>query len=242
MSRDALVNIVLLTTETTHHTYYAWKLVERFPLQAIIVESRQATPSFETFHPFEQERDAYERETLLAGCRSTLRDVAPAHIVDSGNDAEGVTLLTRLKPEVLLVFGAGKLLPPAIRAASVACLNLHGGNPECYRGLDSHLWAIYHDDFGQLLTTLHVVDDGLDTGDIVQQTRLPLARGCRLHQLRAINTQACLELSLSALETLRSTGTLPTRQQTRRGTYYSFMPSALKETCVQKFAAHMNGR
>ena len=47
--------------------------------------------------------------------------------------------------------------------------NLHGGDPEKYRGLDSHYWSIYHNDFKSLITTLHKVRPILDTGEIVLQ-------------------------------------------------------------------------
>ena len=229
------MKIALLTTETTHHAYYASQLSTRFALQGMVVESHPPQPAFDTSHPFEVARDAYERETLLGGRQVRLQDVAPTLEVESVNQDAAVAQLVRWRPDVLLVFGAGKVRPAVMHAAAW-CLNLHGGNPERYRGLDSHLWAIYHEDFDQLMTTLHVVDEGLDTGDIVGQTRLQLPKGCRLHQLRAINTQACLDLSLAALAQLQSDGAVPRRRQQQRGAYYSFMPSAEKEACVRKFA------
>ncbi len=117
-------------------------------------------------------------------------------------------------------------------------LNLHGGDPENYRGLDSHLWAIYHRDFEALVTTLHFVTSELDDGDIVGQMRVPLRSGMALHQLRAANTEVCVELTVSALEALRSRGVLDARRQLRCGRYYSFMPTPLKELCNRRFATH----
>jgi methionyl-tRNA formyltransferase len=155
------------------------------------------------------------------------------------NDDEGVTALRKLSPDVVLVFGTGKILPSVIEVAQVACLNLHGGNPEAYRGLDTHLWAIYHSDFDNLVTTLHHVDAQLDTGEIVFQSQLHLTKDSKLHELRSINTEVCIDISLLALTSLQSRGSLPSRKQIDMGRYYSFMPTVLKEICLKKFERHV---
>jgi methionyl-tRNA formyltransferase len=230
---------VMLTSDTTHHTYYAAKLNERFPLQGIFVEAADHSAPFETAHPFEDERAIYERDVLLAGIDASIAKVADTWFVDSMNEERSVAALKDLRPDVVLVFGTGKLLPRVIDVPTVACLNLHGGNPEQYRGLDTHLWAIYHQDFKNLVTTLHHVDAELDTGDIVLQSQLPLPDRCELHELRAINTKVCLDLSVMTLHALESMGTLPSRKLVERGRYYSHMPTVLKEVCVQRFKHHV---
>jgi methionyl-tRNA formyltransferase len=229
---------VLLTTDTIHHRYFAWRLAERHGLSAIFVETSHPDPPFETAHSFESLRDNYERHTLLGGRAASFPEFAETHECPSLNAANCVSHLSSLAPDVAIVFGTGKLAPPVINAARTACLNLHGGNPEEYRGLDSHLWAIYHRDWDNLVTTLHHVDAELDTGDIVSQTRLGLQRNMQLHQLRAINTKACIDLVVGALDALLNTAFLPRRRQLKRGRYYSFMPHVLKASCVGNFDRH----
>ena len=94
---------------------------------------------------------------------------------------------------------------------------------------------LYHNDFDDLVTTLHHVDADLDTGDIVFQSKLKVEAGTRLHQLRAINTKVCVNLFLVALSAFQSIGWLPSREQVSRGRYYSYMPTVLKEECVRNF-------
>jgi len=230
------MKLTLLTTDTPHHRFFAWRLHERYPLRSIWLERRCGRAPFPTAHPFEDRREAYERAVLLAGAPDDLRDLCEVHEVESMNATGPARALAVEGPEVLLVFGTGKLTPSVFGTARIACLNLHGGHPEHYRGLDSHLWAIYHGDWDSLVTTLHHVDATLDTGDIVLQTALRFERSTELHELRATNTRACLALSLLALDGLSATGQLPSRRQVQRGRYYSFMPAVLKEECVRKFA------
>jgi|SRR5215831_19339274 len=230
---------VLLTTETTHHTFYAWRLSQYFPLQAIFLETRCLTPSFETFHPFEEQRDKYEQSVLLSDFEGVIADVAETHIVESVNSDESISALQSYAPDVLLVFGTGKLHSSVIEVPAAACLNLHGGNPEHYRGLDTLLWAIYHRDFENLVSTLHKVEPEFDTGEIVSQAQLKLEKHTRLHELRAINTRACVQMSVQALSSLQVMGSVPSRKQLSRGRYYSNMPSVLKDDCLRKFEQHV---
>lgn len=229
---------VLLTTDTTHHRYYAWRVHERFPWHTIVIERKCLKAPFETAHPFEQERDHYEQAVLLKGAPPTFEALAQTIHVDSVNDSHAREGLSMISADVIFVFGAGRLKRPLIDMPSLRCINLHGGNPEYYRGLDSHLWAIYQGAFDQLITTLHDVDESLDSGDIIFQAPLSIPQGCPLYQLRAINTEVCVDLSMRALASLVSEKGLSSRVQYRAGAYYSFMPSSLKEECVRKFAAY----
>ena len=128
------------------------------------------------------------------------------------------------KPDVIFVYGTGKLCPELVHAAPYV-LNLHGGDPERYRGLDSNLWALYHKDYDALQVTLHHVDDGLDTGDIVFQTQLSVGP---VADLQAQTERACVQLAHLALHGIE-TGFLPRRKQRTRGRYYSRMPQELRE-------------
>ena len=233
------MKIVLLTTDTTHHTFFAYKVNERFPFHAIFIETRNVISSFDTFHPFEKDRDTYEQRELLSGLASNLTEITDNYFFETVNCHESIADLKKLVPDVILVFGTGRLTVPLIQIAPLGCLNLHGGNPEEYRGLDSHLWTIYNRDFNNLMATLHYIDEELDTGDIIFQKRLNFDKQNRLYMLRSINTRVCVELTLLALDSLKSTGRLYSKKQLTKGRYYSFMPSALKEDCVKEFEQYV---
>src|SRR6185312_14163853 len=108
--------------------------------------------------PYEAERDAHDA-SLLNGTES-FSDLADTWIVESLNDSPDP--LRALKPDVLLDFGTGKLSPEVLAVPRLAALNLHGGDPERYRGLDTHLWAVCQLDFEALVTTIHHMDATLD--------------------------------------------------------------------------------
>ena len=134
-----------------------------------------------------------------------------------------------------IVFGTGKVSKQVIQVCPNGIINLHGGNPEEYRGLDSHLWAIYHHDFSGLVTTLHRINEELDDGDIILQMPIQLRPDMGLHELRRYNTDVCIEMVLSAFDMFNRQGYMIDRPQQKRGRYYSFMPSVIKEICLKYF-------
>jgi folate-dependent phosphoribosylglycinamide formyltransferase PurN len=232
------MRLAILTTETHHHAHFVRAVVSRFPVARVFCETTVLKAQFETAHPFEATRDEDECRAWFGGAAAGLADFAAVERVCSLNDPGAVASLRALAPEVVLVFGTGRLAPAVLAVQPRLMLNFHGGDPEEYRGLDTHLWAIYHRDFAGLVTTLHRMTPEIDDGDIVLQARVSLHRGMALHELRRANTETCVALALKALSTIEAQGDLPDRAQRSHGRYYSFMPTPLKELCRKRFAAY----
>lgn len=152
-----------------------------------------------------------------------------ARFNDGGDINRWTRTVRRHNPDVVFVYGANKLGPELVHAAPYV-LNFHGGDPERYRGLDSHLWALYHRDYDALQVTLHHVDDGLDTGDIVFQTQVDLSLACSLDDLSFRTMEECIRLAHLALRGIED-GYLPRRKQRTVGRYYSRMPDELRGRC-----------
>jgi methionyl-tRNA formyltransferase len=232
------VKLAILTTQTPHHAYFVREVASRFPVARAYCETTGPRAPFETAHPFETTRDAYERQIWFDGRDARVADLVPTEFVASMNENAAVASLRALAPDVVIVFGTGRLTTVVLDIQPRLMLNLHGGDPEEYRGLDTHLWAIYHRDFGGLVTTLHRMLPALDAGDVVQNMHIPLRPAMQLHELRAANSEVCVRLSLDALSAIETRGDVASRRQGRTGRYYSFMPAVLKELCVRRFAAH----
>lgn len=228
------VRVALLTTDTPHHVFFAQRLAEMGDLVLTVVETTGLHVPYETHHPFEDERDAYEVEELLGGRRRGLGEVAPVVRCKNANVPEAVGALGDAAPEVTFVFGTGVLRRGLIDAIPGHLLNLHGGDPERYRGLDTHLWAIWHNDPAGLVTALHELEPRLDAGAIVAAEALRLPLRLPLAHLRALNARVCVRLAEAALERVADGSPLDARRQRQLGRYYSAMPSVLKQVCVER--------
>ena len=140
-----------------------------------------------------------------------------------------------LVPDLIIVFGTGILRRSILESSKCPILNLHGGDPEKYRGLDSHLWAIYNNDFQSLEVTLHHVEPELDTGDIILQDTVKIRPRMQLKELRSENTRICINLVNSTISNFKNNGFFHQRKQSEKGRYYSAMPTDLKEISLNNF-------
>ncbi len=233
------MKIAFLTTPTLHHTWYLQELKKHYHDMICISEEEGIIPKFETSHTFEDKRESYEEEYFFSNEKAKLNDICETVNVRNINQEDVISALDSFSPDVLITFGTRKIKEHIITRFSENIINLHGGDPETYRGLDSHLWAIYHSDWANLITTLHVLNSELDDGEIIQKKILDLSNVNHLSQLRAANTEACLELTIDALKSYEDLGYFKKSKQKQKGRYYSFMPSCLKEICVNKFTKHM---
>lgn len=232
------MRLVVLTTQTPHHAWFVQELNKQFPVRRVYLETEPLpSPPFETAHPFESERDDYERGLWFGGGEPEISAQAPARVFRRMNEPAAVAALAEEAADAVVVFGTGKLSDEVIAAVPGALVNLHGGDPETHRGLDAHLWAVREGAFDSLVSCLHRVAPALDAGDIVGMRGVPVPKDAPLSSLRRFNTEACLELTLAALGELRSAGRLSARPQTKAGRLYSFMPAEMKTECVRAFAA-----
>jgi methionyl-tRNA formyltransferase len=76
-------------------------------------------------------------------------------------------LADRLKPDVIAVFGTGLIRAPLLAAGRLGIINLHGGLSPQYRGSDCTFWALLNGEPDQVGCTLHFIDQGIDTGNLI---------------------------------------------------------------------------
>ena len=104
-----------------------------------------------------------------------------------------------------------------------------------YRGLDSHLWAIYHNDFKNLVTSLHYVVKRIDAGNLIFSQRIMVSKNTKIFALRALNTINCVNLVTKYLNLSKKNKTIKGKKINVLGRYYSSIPDILIKKCFQNF-------
>jgi len=116
---------------------------------------------------------------------------------------EAVAEIQALAPDVIVVMAYGQLLPRAVlEIPPVACLNLHASLLPRHRGAAPIQAAIVAGDRQSGITVMYM-DEGLDTGDILLQSRLEIAAdetGGSLHDRLATIAPAALDEALRHFE------------------------------------------
>jgi methionyl-tRNA formyltransferase len=92
----------------------------------------------------------------------------------SVNSEQSVAALAALEPDLVLSVAYDQILrAPVLSLAPLGCLNVHAGKLPRYRGRNVVNWAIINGET-EIGLTVHHMDEGIDTGDIVLQRTLPI--------------------------------------------------------------------
>ena len=118
-------------------------------------------------------------------------------------DSECVEELRKYKADVMVVVAFGQILPKEIlEMTPYGCINVHASLLPKYRGAAPIQWAIIEGEKVTGVTTMQM-DEGLDTGDMILKTEVPVTAdetGESLHdKLAAAGAALCVE-TLKALE------------------------------------------
>ncbi|MBL4780838.1 MAG: hypothetical protein JKX92_01240 [Porticoccaceae bacterium] len=93
----------------------------------------------------------------------------PEHVkeVPHINHPDVVKLADKLQPDVIAVFGTSLIKGELLTKGRLGIINLHGGLSPHYRGADCTFWALYNEEPEQVGCTLHYINAGIDTGDLI---------------------------------------------------------------------------
>jgi folate-dependent phosphoribosylglycinamide formyltransferase PurN len=91
--------------------------------------------------------------------------------VESADSPELVDAVRQMKAEVVLLAGCRLLSKKTLAALPCPVLNYHAGITPKYRGMNGAYWALATGDAGNFGATVHLVDAGVDTGDVLHQVR-----------------------------------------------------------------------
>lgn len=91
----------------------------------------------------------------------------PVYHTASINDEATVARVREAKPDLIVVFATRILKAPMIAAARMGAVNAHSSLLPAYRGMRSEFWQCYLNDPAYVGLTVHVVNTGVDTGDIL---------------------------------------------------------------------------
>lgn len=93
---------------------------------------------------------------------------------ERARNPEFIRQLADLQPELIVVAAYGQILPPAIlELPRFGCLNVHASLLPKLRGAAPIQWSILNDD-AETGVTIMKMDAGLDTGDILAQSAIPI--------------------------------------------------------------------
>ena len=158
----------------------------------------------------------------------------PVYCVSNHNDALCQELLEKNDPEVLVLGGTRIIKPNILQLPRNSTVNSHPGLLPWLRGSASVGWALYKD--MPQGATVHYIDPGIDTGDIIFSRKLPVNRQDTYESLNHRIAILAGELMVEALSAIKN-GNAPRKpQEINVGETYKVIPDDLLEEGKQRLA------
>ncbi|MCB1505376.1 MAG: formyl transferase [Hyphomicrobiaceae bacterium] len=136
----------------------------------------------------------------LHGLNPAPVTVGDVHRVATLNSDEARQLLMRLKPKVVAVYGTRLLSRKTLGAVDAPFINYHAGINPKYRGQHPAYWALAAGDAANAGVTVHLVDAGVDTGDVLYQERVSFAPEDTIATYQALQMATGIPLLAQAIE------------------------------------------
>ncbi|MDW3194039.1 MAG: formyltransferase family protein [Cytophagales bacterium] len=117
----------------------------------------------------------------------------PTKVFSSINHPQLLEEFKHTPPETCMVYGTGIIKENLLQLAKKAFVNAHCSILPDYRGTRSEFWQCFHDDFDSLGVTIHLVNSGVDTGELLKQIPLTNVEYFDPDWLRVSNTINIIE-------------------------------------------------
>lgn len=134
-------------------------------------------------------------------------------------DGSFMAVLEKYQPEVIVVVAYGLILPKyVLDFPKYGCINVHTSLLPKYRGAAPIQWCIINGEKESGITTM-LMDEGLDTGDILLCERVNLCEEITAGELHDKYCEIGSDLLLRTLEGLKKGAIIPQKQNDREYTY-----------------------
>lgn len=117
--------------------------------------------------------------SLKAWCKANKASYV---LVENLNSSQSIQSLETSAPDAVIYAGGGILKPCFIKAANQKIVNNHSGPLPEVRGMNAIEWSIL---LGyEPSITIHMIDQGIDTGEILSRKKLLIHRGETIETIR----------------------------------------------------------
>jgi len=147
--------------------------------------------------------------------------------IDSHNDDICKEILTSISPDVIVLAPASAIIRKNILSIpKIGTINAHMGKLPEFRGMNALEWTIFKT--RKAYISVHFVDEGLDTGDILRVKQIPMNEQ-NLSEMRIIARKEMANLIAEVLADLPKGNITVRHQQNTEGKQYFVMHKKLFE-------------
>ncbi len=252
-----MLRTALLVSEEIKQRYVAREISKVAHLTGIIIEKRY-TPSFRWknflkrnhYHPVKIFKEIFLK-ALLSFYQREYPQIIKKYFTQGGEPIpwpEGVEVLEvshinsplvvdslkKWKPDIIVVFGTSIVKKPIMEIPPKGIINVHTGLSPYYRGGQSAFWCLYNEEPEYIGVTVHFLDEGIDSGDIIFTARPSLSPEDNLAIIECKLALLATELLKEALKKIEEGSVRRIKQWMKGKLYLNKMFTLDKRILVEK--------
>lgn len=149
---------------------------------------------------------------------------------------EAISLMRDLAPDCVIVVAYGKIIPAEmLKIAPLGFVNVHGSLLPKYRGAAPIQWAVIDGEEVTGITTMQM-DEGLDTGDMLEQVSTEIGENETAGELFDRLSVMGAELIVSTLKKLEDGSITPVKQDDSQSNYAKIISKEMAKIDFTKSA------
>ena len=156
------MSIILITSNHLRHKCFTKLMCDAMPVSLVIVENKPQNNDVVK----EKEKEYFlPLEGWKPDC--SVWNLEKGEI----NERYVARELSSLEPDFIFTFGCSLLKKRIFSIPRNGCINIHTGLVQEFRGVDSSFWALNKELPEAVGATIHYINRGIDSGNIIFQTR-----------------------------------------------------------------------
>ena len=176
-------NLLVITGNQLRHRYFVNQLNFHFPLSAVFIEHFEHP---ETAFKGNEEKEGWSQffigrrktEEHLLSCPNNIpaQNTPKIFDIEKGrlNHNKTLKVIQSFNPIKIIIFGTSLLDSKYLKLYPNCIFNLHVGLPQYHRGSSCNFWPIHELRPDLLGATIHYVEKGIDSGQIINQDTIQL--------------------------------------------------------------------
>lgn len=174
IARQFAADITVFLEEREGLKVYLKRRIKRIGLLKVIGQLLFQGIIAKMLHVFSKKRI----ESIISQYNLDRKDIPRDRILhfNSVNSAESIEALQRISPDLIIVNGTRIISKKVLKSIPCKFINMHAGITPKYRGVHGAYWALVNNDKEHCGVTVHYVDEGIDTGNIIAQSVISVTK------------------------------------------------------------------
>lgn len=172
-----MIDVLVLGTTQLRHQYFALQMIRWFDASIIMkIHNEDVIKYVGEESKIIREHITKFRETemqfffdIVNNNRELIKSHTIKTITNDINDDENVELIKELNPRLIVIHSINLIKDKLIDLFPKRIINLHAGLSPYYRGGGTNVFPFYNNELEYIGMTIHYIDKGIDSGDIIHQ-------------------------------------------------------------------------